>query len=135
MRNSASSERLHKQFCQTHISTIDRPESGQRSRHGTSGHTTHDIKNRIHIFHHKTSITRQISLFPWTNSWRRQPTKQTTLTNALCRQNYAAKTAKNDNNKPVFHHTHWELLNPQTTTKVSLNFATQFEMPCPANRI
>jgi len=30
MTNSASSERLHKQFCQTHISTIDRPERRQR---------------------------------------------------------------------------------------------------------
>jgi len=49
MRNSAPSERLHKQFCQTHKSTIDRPERRQRSRHGTSGHTTRDIKTRTHI--------------------------------------------------------------------------------------
>jgi len=62
-------------------------------------------------------------------------TAQTTLTNALCRQNYAAKTTKNDNNKPAFRRTLWELLNLQTTTKVSLRFATHFETPCPANRI
>jgi len=32
MTNSASSERLHKQFCQTHISTIDRPDRRQPTR-------------------------------------------------------------------------------------------------------
>jgi len=49
MTSSASSERLHKQFCQTHILTIDRPERRQRSRHGTSDRSTRDIKNQTHI--------------------------------------------------------------------------------------
>ena len=49
MTNSASSKRLHKQFCQAHKSTIDRPERRQRSRHGKSGHPTRNITNRTHI--------------------------------------------------------------------------------------
>jgi len=85
--------------------------------------------------HHATSITRQISLFPWTNSWRRHCQAETTMTTALCRQTNAAKHTKIDNNKPVFHHTLRELLNPQITAPVSLRFATQFEAPCSVNRI
>jgi len=49
MTNSAPSEKLRKQFCQTHILTIDRPERRQRCRHGTSGHSTRDITNRTAI--------------------------------------------------------------------------------------
>jgi len=29
--------------------SLDDTKSGQRSRHGTSGHSTRDIKNRTHI--------------------------------------------------------------------------------------
>ena len=62
-------------FLYVHQSAVDRPVSRQRSRHGTNGHSTRDIKNRTHNDSHKTSITRQISLFPWTNSY---PVEETT---------------------------------------------------------
>jgi len=58
-------------------------ERRQRSRHGTSGHSTRDLANGTAIDLHETSKTRQISLFPWTKCWRRQPTEETTPTNAL----------------------------------------------------
>jgi len=109
--------------------------SGQRSRHGTSSHPTRDIKNRTHSDSHKTSITRQISLFPWTNSWRRQGQHRLHWLTHFADKTTLPKPRKMITSKPVFRRTLWELLNPQTTTKISLNFATQFEMPCPAKRI
>ena len=60
MTNSASSERLHKQFCQTHISTIDRPERRQAEMCG-NGLTPWLSPTKSAIAEHETSIKAAIT--------------------------------------------------------------------------
>ena len=60
MTNSASSERLHKQFCQTHISTIDRPERRQRDAQQFRVRSVTHIE-AIYITKHQTFLRAQIT--------------------------------------------------------------------------
>jgi len=79
MTNLAPSERLHKQFCQTHISTINRPERRQRWTQATNGHLTRGSHKWNQHFLHTKHYRRAWSVCsPGVICWRRQCHEQTT---------------------------------------------------------
>jgi len=91
-------------------------------------------KSEPTLTHHETSITRQISLFPWTNSWRRQGQHRPHWP-----PHFADRTTRPNTQKLItvslYFTTHFGSFKPTNHYTRSLSFATHFETPCPANRI